>query len=97
MKAFLIFLLKLALTGLCLWWAFSQVRFDRSVFTRPGAIDYRWLAGGIALAGSSLVLHALRWWLFLRGQSLPVRLGRAVELTSGREVRGLAGSPSARL
>lgn len=97
MKAFLIFLLKLALTGLCLWWAFSQVRFDRSVFTRPGAIDYRWLAGGIALAGTSLVLHALRWWLFLRGQSLPVRLGRAVELTmidslfSLASVSGLGG------
>ncbi|MES2658258.1 MAG: lysylphosphatidylglycerol synthase transmembrane domain-containing protein [Verrucomicrobiota bacterium] len=81
MKAFLIFLLKLALTGLCLWWAFSQVKFDRSIFTRPGAIDYRWLAGGAALAGASIVLHALRWWLFLRGQSLPVKLGRAVELT----------------
>ena len=97
MKAFLIFLLKLALTGLCLWWAFSQVRFDRSVFTRPGAIDYRWLAGGIALDGTSLVLHALRWWLFLRGQSLPVRLGRAVELTmidslfSLASVSGLGG------
>ena len=49
MKAFLLFLLKLALTALCLWWAFSQVEFDHSVFTRPGAVDYRWLAGGAAL------------------------------------------------
>lgn len=97
MKAFLIFLLKLVLTILCLWWAFSQVRFDRSVFTRPGAIDYRWLAGGVALAGTSLVLNALRWWLFLRGQSLPVGVGRAVELTmidslfSLASVSGLGG------
>jgi uncharacterized membrane protein YbhN (UPF0104 family) len=97
MKAFLIFLLKLALTGLCLWWAFSQVSFDRSIFTRPGAIDYLWLAGGVALAGLSIVFHALRWWLFLRGQSLPVKIGRAVELTmidslfSLASVSGLGG------
>ncbi|GAA5123263.1 flippase-like domain-containing protein [Luteolibacter yonseiensis] len=81
MKAFLIFLFKLALTGLCLWWAFSQINIDGSIFTKPGAVDYRWLAGGAALAGLSLTLHATRWWFFLRGQSLPVSLGRAVELT----------------
>lgn len=81
MKAFLLFLLKLALTALCLWWAFSQVEFDHSVFTRPGAVDYRWLAGGAALAGLSVLLQAARWWLFLRGQSLDVSLGRATELT----------------
>ena len=81
MKAILIFLLKLVLTGLCLWWAFSQVKFNHSIFTRPGAVDYRWLAAGAALAGTSLVLHGTRWWLFLRGQSLPVSWCRAVELT----------------
>ncbi len=81
MKAFLIFLLKLALTAACLWWAFSRVDFDGSVFTRPGAIAWPWLAGGVALAGASIVLHALRWWLFLRGQSLPVTFGRAAGLT----------------
>src|SRR6478609_11016837 len=97
MKAFLIFLLKLALTGLCLWWAFSQVKFDRSVFTRPGAMDYRWLAGGVALAGASITLHAVRWWFFLRGQSLAVSMGRAIELTmidslfSLASVSGLGG------
>jgi glycosyltransferase 2 family protein len=97
MKAFLIFLLKLVLTGLCLWWAFSQVKFDRSVFTRPGAVDYRWLAGGAALAGASIGFNGLRWWLFLRGQSLAVSLGRAVELTmidslfSLASVSGLGG------
>jgi uncharacterized membrane protein YbhN (UPF0104 family) len=97
MRAVLIFLLKLALTVACLVWAFSRVDFAGSVFTRPGAIDYRWLAGGVALAGVSIVLHALRWWFFLRGQSLPVKLGRAVELTlidslfSLASVSGLGG------
>ncbi len=97
MKAFLIFCLKLALTGLCLWWAFSQVKIDRSIFTRPGAIDYRWLAGGAALAGTAIVFQGMRWWLFLRGQALAVSLGRAVELTmidslfSLASVSGLGG------
>ena len=97
MKAFLIFCLKLALTGLCLWWAFSQVKIDRSIFTRPGAIDYRWLAAGAALAGIAIVFQGMRWWLFLRGQALAVSLGRAVELTmidslfSLASVSGLGG------
>lgn len=81
MKALSIFSVKLALTGLCLWWAFSQVEFDHSVFTQPGAIDYRWLTGGVVLAGISIVLLGLRWWFFLKGQSLPVSIGRAIELT----------------
>ena len=97
MKAFFIFLLKLVLTGLCLWWAFSQVKFDRSVFMKPGAVDYRWLAAGAALAGLSVVLHATRWWFFLRGQSLAVSVGRTIELTmidglfSLASVSGLGG------
>lgn len=81
MKAFLVFFLKLILTGLCLWWAFSQVEFDHSVFTQPGAIHYGWLAAGVALAGVAMVFLGLRWWFFLRGQSLAVSFGRAVELT----------------
>lgn len=97
MKAILIFLLKLALTGLCLWWAFSQVRIDHSVFTRPGAVDFRWLAAGVALAGISLVLHAIRWWIFMRAQALDVSLARATSLTlidslfSLASVSGLGG------
>ncbi len=97
MKSAAIFLLKLALTGLCLWWAFSQIRFDRSIFTRPGAIDFRWLAAGAGLAGLTVFFHALRWWLFLRGQDLAVSLRRAVELTlidglfSLASVSGLGG------
>ncbi len=98
MKAFLLFVLKLALTALCLWWAFSQVDLGNSVFRRPGAVDYRWLAAGAALAGLSVTLHATRWWFFLRGQSLDVSLGRAVELTmidglfSLASVSGIGGS-----
>lgn len=97
MKAFLIFALKLVLTALSLWWAFSQVKFDRSVFTEPGAVDYRWLVAGAGLAGLSVVLHGTRWWFFLRGQSLAVSLPRAVELTmidglfSLASVSGLGG------
>ncbi len=97
MKPLVIFLLKLVLTALCLWWAFSQVKLDRSVFTKPGAVDYRWLAAGIALAGASVVLHGTRWWCFLRGQALPVSWRRAVELTmidglfSLASVSGLGG------
>ncbi len=93
MKAWLIFILKLALTGLCLWWAFSQV--DRSVFS--GRFDPWWLLGGVALAGVSMGLHGLRWWLFLRAQDLPVSMGRAFELTlidclfSLASVSGLGG------
>ncbi len=97
MKSILIFLLKLVLTAACLIWAFSQVNFDGTIFTRPGAIDYRWLAAGVALAGVSISAHALRWWFFLRGQSLPVNYGRAIELTlidslfSLASVSGLGG------
>ena len=97
MKVALIFLLKLALTALCLGWAFSHVDFGHSVFTQPGAVDYRWLSAGAALAGISVVLQGLRWWCFLRGQSLPVTPGRAVELTmidglfSLASVSGLGG------
>lgn len=80
MKAFLVFLLKLALTALCLWWAFSQVDFNHLVLAKPGALNHRWLAVGAALAGLSVVLHATRWWFFLRGQSLNVSIGRTIEL-----------------
>lgn len=97
MKAVLVFFLKFALTALCLGWAFSHVDFSHSVFTRPGAVDFRWLAAGAALAGLSVMLLGLRWWCFLRGQAMPVSIGRAVELTmidglfSLASVSGLGG------
>lgn len=81
MKNFLLFLLKAALTVFCLWWALSQVDLKNSVLLRPGGLDYRWLAGGAALAGLSMVFTAIRWWFFLRVQAIHVSIGRAIELT----------------
>ncbi|MES2996949.1 MAG: lysylphosphatidylglycerol synthase transmembrane domain-containing protein [Verrucomicrobiota bacterium] len=80
MKALVLFVLKLGLTAGFLWWAFSKVDLANPVFTKPGALDFRWLAAGIGCAGGALCLHALRWWCFLRGQRLDVSYGRAVEL-----------------
>ncbi len=97
MKARLFFLLKFALTALCLWWAFSQVKWDSSIFQKPGAIDYRWCIAGVSLAGVSIVFLALRCWFFLRGQSLNVTIPRIIELTmidslfSLASVSGLGG------
>jgi glycosyltransferase 2 family protein len=81
LKVALVFLLKLGLTAACLGWAFSQVDWENSVFVRPGAVDYRWLAAGAGLAGATVFLTALRWWFFLRAQGLPTGIGRATELT----------------
>lgn len=81
MKAALIFLLKLALTVGCLWWAFSGVEGEESVLGHPEKLDLGWLAGGAVLAGLSMVLTALRWWVFLRVQQIRVSIPRAIELT----------------
>ena len=91
MKAILLFALKLALTGGCLWWAFSQVKAP------PGEINPAWLAAGVTLAGLSIALQGLRWWFFLRGQGLSVGKRRAIALTlidglfSLASVSGLGG------
>jgi glycosyltransferase 2 family protein len=81
LKKVLIFLLKLVLTGSCLIWALSQVDLSHSVFTRPGAVDYRWMAGGVVMAGLTVVLTALRWRLYLLAQGVDPGLRRAIELT----------------
>lgn len=81
MKAALIFLLKLALTIGCLWWAFSGVEGEESVLGHPEKLDLGWLAGGAVLAGVSMVLTALRWWIFLRVQKIIVSVPRMIELT----------------
>lgn len=81
LKAAGLFILKLAVSIICLAWAVSQIDFQNSIFSRPGAIDYRWLALGAALAGITVILTAIRWWFFLRAQNLPVSLGRSIELT----------------
>lgn len=80
MKAFLLFLLKLCLTATFLWWAVMRANLADSVFTRQGGVDYRWIAAAVGFGGLSICLHALRWWFFLRGQSIPVSYPRALEL-----------------
>lgn len=97
MKPVIFFVIKLILTGLCLYWAFSQVDLAGSIFTRPGALHYGWLTLGALLAGISLIFLGLRWWLFLWCQKLEVTPKRAVELTfidslfSLASVSGLGG------
>lgn len=81
MKAFLLFLLKLGLTVLCLWWALSQIDLTDSILSRPAEMDYRWLAAGAGLAGLAVIFTAIRWWFFLRAQSINVSVGRTIELT----------------
>lgn len=98
MKATAVFLLKLALTALCLWWAFSKVEIDHPLLSRPGALHPGWLAAGLGFAGLTVVLQALRWWCFLKGQGLEVRPSRTIELTmidglfSLASVSGIGGS-----
>ncbi len=81
MKSAGLLLLKLALTVLCLWWAFSRVDLKDTILARPHAVDYGWLAGGAALAGASMVFTAIRWWFLLRVQGMDVSIPRTVELT----------------
>lgn len=98
MKATIVFLLKLALTALCLWWAFSKVDLDSAMLAGGGSLHFGWLAGSLAFAGLTVVLQALRWWCFLKGQSIEIRPSRAIELTmidglfSLASVSGLGGS-----
>ncbi|MFT3990576.1 MAG: lysylphosphatidylglycerol synthase transmembrane domain-containing protein [Luteolibacter sp.] len=80
-KAGIFFLLKLTLTGLGLWWAFSHVDWNHPVFTHPEAIDYSWLLAGVGTAGLGVILCAIRWWFFLKAQSLRVSIWRSIELT----------------
>lgn len=81
MKKWLLFLLKLAFTMACLWWAFSGIDFRHSALAHPGALDWRWIAGGILLGGATVLLSAARWWLLLRAQGIPATLWRITELT----------------
>jgi uncharacterized membrane protein YbhN (UPF0104 family) len=81
MKAWLLFLLKLALTLGCLWWAFSGIDFGSTILSRPGDLDFRWVAAGVGFAGVSVLLTAVRWRIFLDAQDIDVPLREAVELT----------------
>lgn len=75
------FLLKVVLTGGCLTWALSQVDLRHSVFSRPGAVDYRWMTAGVLMAGLTVMLTALRWRLFLIAQGVDPGMRRTTELT----------------
>lgn len=81
MKTILLFLSKISLTGLCLWWAFSQVEFDHLIFSNLQELKISWLVGGIFLAGFSIFLQSLRFYFFLRAQNLSVNMLRSYELT----------------
>lgn len=81
MKKWFWFLLKLALTAGCLWWAFSGVDIRSTVFAHPERIDFRWLAAGVALAGAGVFLTAVRWGVCLSAQGVRVPVVRLVELT----------------
>lgn len=72
---------KLVFTTACLWWAFSQIEWDHSVFRNPQAIAPGWLIAAVATAGVSVWLNALRWWFFLRAQGIHVSVMRTTELT----------------
>ena len=97
MKAFLIFLLKLVLTGFCLWWAFSQVDFDQLGLHPAGRHRLPLARRGSRAGRRRHCAPRAALVVFLRGQSLPVSLGRAVELTmidslfSLASVSGLGG------
>lgn len=81
MKKWLLFLVKLAFTAACLWWAFSGIDLTHSALARPSELDWRWIAWGVVLGGATVLFSALRWWLLLRAQGIPAGLWRIVELT----------------
>lgn len=81
LKTLLLFQVKLWLTGVCLWWAFSGIDFRNSALARPAELDWRWIIAGVALGGFTVFLSAWRWWLLLRAQGLSVGLWRSCELT----------------
>ncbi len=81
MKAWLLFFLKLALTVALLYWAFSGIDFHATILSRPGDLDWRWVAAGIGFAGVAVVLAAVRWRIFLAAQDIRVSLRQVVELT----------------
>jgi len=83
MKKWLIFLVKLLLTGGFLWWALRSREGEGSLSLAAvfrGA-DWRWVVPGVALAGLTVLLTAVRLWLLLAAQGIRITLWRATELT----------------
>jgi uncharacterized membrane protein YbhN (UPF0104 family) len=81
MKKWLLFLAKLVLTGLCLWWALREVDWQNSILSSPSELSWGWIAGGVFLAGVTVLLTAVRLWVLLWAQGIRITLWRAVELT----------------
>lgn len=81
MKKFLLFALKLVLTGLCLWWAFHEFKWQESILARPSEIGWGWFIPGILLGGVSVFLTGLRLWLLLAAQNIHISIWRSFELT----------------
>ncbi|BCX48809.1 dolichol-P-glucose synthetase [Haloferula helveola] len=81
MKKWLLFAIKLVLTGGCLWWALRGVDWEGSILSRPSEILWGWLVPGVILAGLTVVLTGIRLWLLLAAQSIRISLLRAIELT----------------
>ena len=81
MKKALFFLIKFALTVTFLKWALEGVNWEDSILSRPGDLDWRWIAGGVVLAGLTIFLTAVRLWVLLAAQGIRISLWRANELT----------------
>ena len=85
MKKWLLFLLKLGLTGGCLYWALNQDEFRQKVSQSssfwPAQPKWEWVGIGIFFGGATILVSALRWWILLKAQGLEVSLRRIIELT----------------
>lgn len=81
MKKWLLLLLKVALTGFCLWWALREVDWENSILSSPGRLSSEWVAAGVVLAGVTVLLTAFRLWVLLWAQGIRITLWRSVELT----------------
>lgn len=77
----LVFLVKLALTGAFLGWALRSKGDGGSLGEVFRAADWGWVLPGVVLAGLTVVLTALRLWLLLAAQGIRISLWRATELT----------------
>jgi uncharacterized protein (TIRG00374 family) len=72
-------IIKLGITAVGLWIAFSQVNVV-SIATKLLTADWRWVLLAFGLFNASLVVRAFRWRLLILGLGATVRFGRLVEL-----------------
>ncbi len=85
MKKWLIFLVKLALTVACLWYALTREDLQKGLNDSSGLLPaephWGWIVFGVLLGGGTIFLSALRLWILLRAQQVTATLWRTVELT----------------